>query len=124
MMDRQARLESLLEELAGEKGVLGAALVSRDGLAVRASGRLAQSRETFSAMVATAMGATEIAIAELDGGKTHHMIATTDRLKLIVVGATRDLLLVAATQADTPHDKLLPRLESAAQNVALALSGG
>jgi predicted regulator of Ras-like GTPase activity (Roadblock/LC7/MglB family) len=91
---------------------------------VRASGRLANSRETFSAMTATVMGAAEIAIGELDGGRTHHLIATTDRIKLIIVGATRELLLVAATQADMPHDKLLPRLEAAAQNVALAVSGG
>lgn len=123
-MEPQQRLEALLEEIGHEKGVLGAALISRDGLAVRATGKLAQSRETFSAMTATVMGAAEIAIAELDGGKTHHLIATTDRLKLIIVGATRDLLLVAATQADAPHDKLLPRLESAAQNVALVVSGG
>jgi hypothetical protein len=122
-MDRQQRLESVLEELAKEKGVLGAALVSRDGLSVRASGKLAQSRETFSAMTATVMGAAEIAIAELDGGRTHHLVATTDRLKLIIVGATRDLLLVTATQADMPHEKLLPRLESAAQNIALVVSG-
>jgi predicted regulator of Ras-like GTPase activity (Roadblock/LC7/MglB family) len=123
-MDSHQRLEALLEELASEKGVLGAALISRDGLAVRASGKLAQSRETFSAMTATVMGAAEIAIAELDGGKAHHLIVTTDRLKLIIVGATRDLLLVTATQADSAHDKLIPRLESAAQNVALVVSGG
>lgn len=123
-MDRQQRLEALLDALSTEKGVLGAALVSRDGLAVRASGKLALSRETFSAMTATFMGAAEIALAELDGGKTHSLVATTDRVKLIVVGATRDLLLVACTQADMPHDKLLPRLESAAQNVAVVVSGG
>lgn len=123
-MDSQQRLESLLEEISREKGVLGVALVSRDGLAVRGAGKLAHSRKTFSAMTATFMGAAEIAIGELDGGKTHHLIATTDRLKLIIVGATRDLLLVTATQADTPLESLLPRLESAAHTVALAISGG
>ena len=124
MMDRQQRLEALLDELSMEKGVLGTALLSRDGLAVRATGKLAQGRETFSAMSATVMGAAEIALSELDGGKTLHLIATTDRLKLLIVGATRDLLLVACIQADASHEKLLPRLESAAQNVALVVSGG
>lgn len=124
MMDRQQRLAALLDEMAKEQGVLGMALVSRDGLAVRASGKLALSRETFSAMAATAMGAAEIAIAELDGGKTAHLIVVTDRVKLILLGVTRDLLLVACTQADAPHDRLLPRLEAAAQNVALVASGG
>lgn len=124
MMDRQQRLDALLQEFAKEPGVLGVALVSRDGLAVRSTGKLALSRETFSAMAATTIGAAEIAVAELDGGKTHHLIAVTDRIKLIVLGVTRDLLLIACTQADAPHERLLPRLESAAQTVALVVSGG
>lgn len=124
MIERQQRLEALLRELVKEPGVLGAALVSRDGLAVRASGKLLLSRETFAAMTATVMGAAEIALTELDGGRMHHMIAVTDRIKLIVVGASRDLLLVTCMQADAPHEGLLPRLESAAQNVAMVLSGG
>lgn len=121
-MDRTARLEALLNDLGKEKGVLGAALVSRDGLAVRATGKLALARETFSAMTATFTGAAEIALAELDGGKSQSLVATTDRCKLIVVGATRDLLLVVVTQADLPHESLLPRVTSVAQNVALAVS--
>lgn len=123
-MDKQSRLEGLLDALGKEPGVLGASLVSRDGLAVRSSGRLSLSRETFSAMTATFMGAAEIALSELDGGKTQHIVASTDRVKLVVLGATRDLLLVVCTQADVAHDKLIPRLEAAAQNVATVVSGG
>lgn len=124
MMDKQSRLDGLLDALAKEPGILGASLVSRDGLAVRSSGRLALSRETFSAMTATFMGAAEIALSELDAGRTQHIVASTDRVKLVVLGATRDILLVVCAQADAPYDKLLPRLEAAAQNVALVLSGG
>ena len=124
MSDKQARLEGLLDQLAKEPGVLGAALVSRDGLAVRASGKLALSRETFSAMTATFMGAAEIAIAEIDGGRTQSIVASTERMKLIVLGSTRDLLLVVCTQNDVSHETLLPRLEAAAQNVAAVVSGG
>lgn len=124
MSDKQTRLDGLLDALGKEPGVLGASLVSRDGLAVRSSGRLSLGRETFSAMTATFMGAAEIALAELDGGRTQHIVASTDRVKLVVLGATRDILLVVCTQADAPHEKLLPRLEAAAQNVALVVSGG
>lgn len=123
-MDRQKRLESLLDELGRERGVLGVALVSRDGLPVRATGRIEMSRETFCAMSATVLGAAEIALAEVDGGKTQHLIATTDRVRLIVMGSTRDLLLVATLQLDTPHEPFLQRLQAAAQNVALVVSGG
>lgn len=123
-MDRQVRLESLLEELAKEKGVLGAALISRDGLAVRAAGKISLSRETFSAMTATFMGAAEIALAELDGGKMQSIVASTDRMKLVVVGATRDILLVASIALDAAHEPLVAKLESAAQRVAMVVSGG
>lgn len=123
-MDRQKRLEALLDEISRERGVLGAALVSRDGLPVRSTGKIEMSRETFCAMSATVLGAAEIALGELDGGKTQHLVATTDRLKLILVGATRDLLLVASVQLDVPHEPCLQRLQAAAQNVALVVSGG
>lgn len=123
-MDRQKRLEALLEELTRERGVLGAAIVSRDGLCLRAGGRIEMGRETFSAMSATVMGAAEIALAEVDAGKSQHLVATTDRLRLLIVGATRDLLLVATTQLDVPQEAFLQRLQAAAQNVALVASGG
>ncbi len=58
-MDSQARIDTVLEEIANEKGVLGVSLVSRDGLAVRGAGRLELRRETFSAMTATVLGAAE-----------------------------------------------------------------
>lgn len=124
MMDRQQRLERLLDELALEKGITGVALISRDGLGVRASGKLELGRETFSAMSATVMGAAEIALAELEGGRMRSLVASTDRLKLIIVGATRDLLLVACAASDAPVEKYLPRLEAAAENVAAMVQGG
>lgn len=123
-MDRQQRLDAALQELTKEPGVSGAAIVSRDGLLVRASGRLSLSRETFSAMAATAMGAAEIAISELDGGKPRHMSLVTDRMRLVAVGATRDLLLVVVAQLDASEARLAPRIEAAAQNIGLIATGG
>jgi predicted regulator of Ras-like GTPase activity (Roadblock/LC7/MglB family) len=122
--DSHRRLEALLQELAKEPGLLGAALVSRDGLAVQAAGSLALARETFSAMSATFMGAAEIALSELGDGKMRSIVASTDRMKLITIGATRDLLLVACAASDTSAETLLPRLEAAAKNVAHIVSGG
>lgn len=123
MKDRQERLEGLLSELAREKGVLGASLVSRDGLAVRTAGSVEMNRETFSAMSATLVGAAEIALAELDAGKPRSIVCHTDRVRLVLVGATHDLLLVAYARADAPLDALVPRVEAAAGSVAAIVAG-
>lgn len=123
-MDRQQRLDRLLSELAAQEGVLGAALVSRDGLCVKAMGELSLHRETFSAMSATVMGAAEIALGDVDGGRARSVLATTDHARMVIVGATRELLLVAYARQDAPVDRLLRRLEDAAAGVAEAVAGG
>lgn len=123
-MDRQQRLERLLADLTAQEGVLGAALVSRDGLCVRAAGTLNLNRETFSAMSATAMGAADIALGDVDGGRARTFVASTERSRIVVVGATRELLLVAYARSDAPLDRLLPTMEAAATGVAAAVAGG
>lgn len=123
-MDRQQRLERVLAEVSAHEGVLGAAIVSRDGLCVKAAGRLNLDRETFSAMSATVMGAAEIALGDVEGGRARSVVATTDHAKMVVVGATRELLLIAYARADAQDAGLVRRLEDAAANVAQAVAGG
>lgn len=123
MKDRQEKLDALLEGLAGEAGVLGASLVSRDGLAVRTVGSVEMNRETFSAMTATLVGAAEIALAELDGGAPRSIVCSTPRVRLVLVGATHDLLLVAYADGNAALDALVPRVEAAAGSVAAIVSG-
>ncbi|HWH08840.1 MAG TPA: roadblock/LC7 domain-containing protein [Candidatus Thermoplasmatota archaeon] len=123
MKGRQERLDGLLQDLAKERGVLGASLVSRDGLAVKTAGNVEMNRETFSAMSATLVGAAEIALAEVDGGKPRSIVCHADRVRLVLVGATHDLLLVAYANGDASLDALVPRLESAARDVAAIVSG-
>lgn len=123
-MDRQKRLEDALAEVNAQEGVLGAAIVSRDGLCVKSMGKLNLDRETFSAMSATVMGAAEIALGDVQGGRARSVVASTDEAKLVVVGATRELLLLAYARADAPEQTLIRRMEQAAANVAAAVSGG
>lgn len=123
MMGAHQRVGAILDELAQERGILGVALISRDGLAVKASGRQEMARETFSAMTATLMGAAEIALSDLDGSRARSVVATTDRVTILIVGVTRDLLLVACAQSDVPAQKVLSRLEDAAKTVAAAVGG-
>lgn len=123
MITIQQELGKLLDDLLTQDGMVGAALISRDGLTVKAVGRPEMHRETFSAMTATLMGAAEIALGEFDGGKARTIVASTDRVQMVLMGASRDLLLVAAVRPDAAVDKLLPRLQDTAQRVAGAVGG-
>lgn len=122
-MDRRERLDGVLGGLTAQEGVLGAALVSRDGLCVRAAGALNLDRETFSAMSATVMGAAEIALSDVQGGRARSVVARTDAAKMVVVGATSELLLIAYARGDADDAALVTRLESAAKDVASAVGG-
>lgn len=122
-MTLQQELGKLLDDLLKEEGMLGAALISRDGLTVKAAGRPEMHRETFSAMMATLMGAAEIALAEFEGGKARTIVASTERVQMVLQGASRDLLLVTALQPNAPLSKLLPKLEDVARRVAGAVGG-
>jgi len=124
MMDRASRLDTLLGEIMKIDGALGAALVSRDGLCVRSAGRAELSRETFSAMSATVMGAAEIALRELDGNATRAVVASTDQVKILIVGATREMLLVAYATAASPLAPMQSAVEHTASEVGKVLGGG
>ena len=124
MMDHASRVDAILGKLAQEPGVLGAALISRDGLCVRSAGRSELNRETFSAMSATVMGAAEIALRELDGGATRSIVAATDKVMVVVVGASREMLLVVSANADVSIQALVGKVQQAAADVAKALAGG
>ena len=123
MIPLQQELSRVLEDALKAPGVLGVALISRDGLCVKAAGRPEMHRETFSAMTATLMGAAEIALGEFDGGKTRSIVAATDRVRMVLLGASRDLLLVATLQTDADVAQLLPKLEKAAREVSAAVGG-
>lgn len=126
--DRQARLEATLDALIGTKGFLGAALVSRDGIPVVSRFTPSFSQVTFSllvqgAMVATLMGAAEVAVKESEGGRTRRVLVESERIAMVVVGATEGLLLVAIAEASLPLTALLPPIEQAAKTVAALVAG-
>lgn len=122
-MSAQQEVQRLLDDILQEHGILGAALISRDGLTITAVGRPEMQRETFSAMAATLLGAAEIALTEFGAGKTDCVTATTGRARMILIGASRDMLLVAMADRETPADALVKRMEEAARAIAAAVGG-
>jgi predicted regulator of Ras-like GTPase activity (Roadblock/LC7/MglB family) len=75
-------------------------------------------------MSATLMGAAEVALSELGGVRTRRVIAETNKMKMVVVGATDELVLVALGESDLPLDRLLPQVEAAAAALTKVVAGG
>ena len=124
MDDRQQKVKQRLDELAGQPGLLGAALVSRDGLPVLDSSRRPLNSETFSAMSATVMGAAEAALSELSENRVARVIADADRMRLVLVGVTDEFLLVAIAEGESELQGVIKRVEKASQDIAKAITDG
>lgn len=118
MMEQQERLQKTLDGLVAEDGVLGSALVSRDGIPVLSSFSQRLDQRTFSilvegAMVATLMGAAEEAMEELEAGEIEHITIETAEFRMIILGASPDLLFLAITDASIPLQEVLAPLTAA-----------
>ncbi len=123
MGNRQQQIERTIEGFLDEReGLLGMALVSRDGIPVLSRFSRQFDQKAFSilvesAMVATLTGAAEEAMDELEGGPVRRVSVETDELRMTVVGANADLLLVAMTDVDMPVAELNDLLETALKSV-------
>lgn len=118
MMEQQERLQKTLDGLVTEDDLLGAALVSRDGIPVLSSFSQRLDQRTFSilvegAMVATLMGAAEEAMEELEAGEIEHITIETAEFRMIILGASSDLLCLAITDTSIPLQEALAPLTAA-----------
>lgn len=118
----QDHLQIALDDLIGHAGIIGAALVSRDGIPVGSAFTPQLEEMPFSilvegAMTATLMGAAEVAMQEVEAGETRRVIVETDAFKMVLVGAEEDLLLVVLTEADKPLKEVLDRVEAAVTRI-------
>lgn len=116
MASAREQIRAEMEKLCGHNGVLGAFLVSRDGISVVDVSRRPLNQEMVAAMSAMMMGAAETAVAEVGDLPPRHVVVETDDAKLLVMGATPDLLLAVLgdAAADIPNiiDRFSPVLES------------
>lgn len=122
MDDRQQKVKQRLDELAAQPGIVGAALVSRDGLPVLDASKRPINTETFSAMSATVMGAAEAALSELAENRVVRIVADADRMRLVLVGVTDEFLLVTIAEQNADLSALVKKVEKAASDVSKAVS--
>lgn len=107
MASAREEIRAQLEKMCGQNGIVGAFLVSRDGINVVDVTRRPVNQEMVAAMSAMMMGAAETAVAEVGDLPPRHVVVETDDAKLLVLGATPDLLLAILGGADADVPVLL-----------------
>lgn len=122
----QDAIDEALEALTAGEGVLGSAVVSRDGIPVATRFAPELDDRPFSilvegAMVATLFGAAEVAAEEIGAGDAETVLVDTDTVRMVLVGATDDLLLVVVADHDLPEHDAANRAREAAQAIRAAL---
>lgn len=122
MTDKQARLKAALDDLSSHPGVQGAVLVSRDGFCMMNRFDALPGADTFSAMSATLVGAAEAALAEVGDGAPTRIVVETKKGRMVAVGVSADMLLVAVTDGSLKLDGLVERVQRAAEDVGRLLS--
>lgn len=123
MTDARVAVERVLDGLVAS-GTIVAGLVGRDGLplVVRAS-RPAQE-ETFSAMAAAMLAASEAALQEVAAAaQPTVVVARSGALELGVGGVDDDHLLACIAPAGTSPGALRKRIEDASRQLHKALGG-
>jgi hypothetical protein len=110
-------LDTLLSQLLTVGGIEAAAVVSRDGLVIRAKLPEGKSSETLAAMSATMLGAAETVMVEVEKGIPERIIVESKHGKLIAIGAGSKAILVGLTNNDATLGLALVELEKTAKKI-------
>lgn len=123
MSSRQQQIEQTIDDVLQEQeGLLGMALVSRDGIPVLSRFTRRFDQKAFSilvesAMVATLMGAAEEAMTELEGGPLERVIVETAEIRMLVIGAGQELLMLVLTEPEVPIRDVDPAIRRTLESV-------
>lgn len=120
------RIQSEIDGLVDREAILGAALVSRDGIPVVSAFDEEIAERPFSLLVESAMTATlfaaaEVAMEELEAGQARRVAVETDEARMTLLAADEDLLLTVLSAADAPAPG--KELTSAAARIREAMEG-
>lgn len=106
-----------LEMLADAPGILGALLMTRDGLPVVCQMEKLRRPETLAAMAAATLTASEVMASELN--LQGPVLFRVDHARMVIAGMaiSQDLMLVAFAEPDTPIETAFARVRDAARRM-------
>lgn len=119
--DAQKLLKQHLEQLRSHKGIQGVLLITRDGLPVAENLRRPINRELFSAMIATILGAAEMALSTLGDLQVTRVVTETDELRMVITGVSDDYVLAVLTEPNVETESVTPYVKEAQASLAAVL---
>lgn len=99
MSDIRDAAAAVLGRFAGKEGVLGIAIVARDGLPVVRSFDARCNQDAVCAMAAAMIGAADAALLDLGGEEATTFQATSGSMRFSGAGLDDDLLVLVVTRA-------------------------
>jgi hypothetical protein len=119
---KKEKLVKILEGLKNIGGILGSAVISKDGLAI-ASDLGESDVDTFAAMSAAMEGAAETAVSELKQGGLKQIIVDAEEGKIITISTGEEAILVILAKPDINLGLVLLGIRKAAGKVSEVLGG-
>ena len=110
-------LNEILKELNNAEGIIGSAIVTRDGLVIASQLPENVDSATFAAMSAAMTGAAETAISELKKGLVDRVIVESKQAKIITIGAGSEAILVTLTGKEARLGLILIEMKKAAEKI-------
>jgi len=95
-------IESDVLEKLKQEGILGSAVISRDGIVLNSDLPSSTHEETFAIMCATIIGAANTANQELDRSNPEKVIVDSKEGRILIVSAGRNKIL--SVLIDSTHD--------------------
>ena len=117
MSSTREALKSLLMEFNRSAGVMASSLVTRDGILISSALPEGIDAEAFAAMTATMMGAAETAFSELKAGAAERVIVEGSRVKIVVVGAGENAILVTMASSDATLGLILHQMRKFGEKI-------
>ncbi len=119
--DRVTNLKPLLEQLKSAPGVVGVLITTRDGLPVADALHRPLHRELFSALSATVLGASEMALSDLGNLQVKQVVAETEKYRLAVFALSDDHLLVLVLEEAADVKELAKTVQRVGSEIAQVL---
>ncbi|MDI6859912.1 MAG: roadblock/LC7 domain-containing protein [Methanocellales archaeon] len=109
--------EDALANLKDVNDIRASAVITRSGSLVTEDIPPEIHAESLTAMSATMLSAAEIAISELDQGIANQVIAESNNVKIITMGAGPKMLLVVMANPAVKLDSILDEMRKAADKI-------